>query len=75
MHDDEVRTRKRVALYGAVATIVLFFAFPVLALATPALDGIVDGVGVVYLVAIVELFGATIAATLYCRWMNRLEER
>jgi hypothetical protein len=70
----EASARKRVALIGALITIVGFFAFPILALATPALDGIVDGVGVFYLVAVVELFGATIAATLYCRWLNRLEE-
>jgi hypothetical protein len=71
----EASARKRVALWGALITIILFFAFPILALATPALDGIVDGVGVVYLVAVVELFGATIAAGVYCRWMNKLEER
>jgi uncharacterized membrane protein (DUF485 family) len=70
----EASARKRIALIGALITIVAFFAFPILALATPALDGIVDGVGVFYLVAVVELFGATIAATLYCRWLNRLEE-
>ena len=28
--DHSVRARKRVALYGALATIVLFFAFPVM---------------------------------------------
>ncbi len=71
----EVGARKRVALYGALATIVAFFAFPVLALATPALDGVVDGVGVVYLVGVVEIVGATLAAGVYCRWANRSEER
>jgi hypothetical protein len=49
--EQDIRARKRVTLYGALATIVVFFAFPVLALATPALDGVVDGIGVVYLVA------------------------
>ena len=73
--DHSVRVRKRVALVGALATIVLFFAFPVLAVATSVLDGVIDGVGVFYLVAIVELFGATIAAGVYCRWANRMEER
>jgi hypothetical protein len=73
--EQNVRVRKQVTLFGALATIVLFFAFPVLALATPALDGVVDGIGVVYLVGVVESVGATIAAVAYNRWMNRVEER
>jgi hypothetical protein len=73
--EQNVRVRKQVTLFGALATIVLFFAFPVLALATPALDGVVDGIGVVYLVGVVEIVGATIAAVAYNRWMNRVEER
>jgi uncharacterized membrane protein (DUF485 family) len=72
---DEVRARKRVVLMGAVVTIALFFAFPVLAFATPALDGVVDGVGVVYLVGVVEILGATLAAMVYNHWVNRAEER
>jgi hypothetical protein len=68
-----VRARKRVALLGALATIVLFFAFPVLALATPALDGVTGGIGVVYLVGAVEIVGATLAAVVYCRWADRAE--
>jgi hypothetical protein len=73
--EQDIRARKRVTLYGAIATIVLFFAFPVLALATPALDGVADGIGVVYLVGVVEIVGATIAAVVYNRWMNRVEGR
>ena len=73
--EQDIRARKRVTLYGALATIVLFFAFPVLALATPALDGVVDGIGVVYLVGFVEIVGATLAAVAYNRWMNRVEGR
>ena len=73
--EQHVHARKRVALFGALATIVLFFAFPVLALATPALDGVVDGVGVVYLVGVVEIVGATLAAVAYNRWMDRAEGR
>ena len=73
--EQHVRARKQVALFGAIATIVVFFAFPVLALATPALDGVVDGIGVVYLVGVVEIVGATIAAMAYNRWANRAEER
>jgi hypothetical protein len=73
--EQDIRARKRVTLYGALATIVLFFAFPVLALATPALDGVVDGIGVVYLVGVVEIVGATLAAVAYNRWMNRVEGR
>jgi uncharacterized membrane protein (DUF485 family) len=72
---DEVRSRKRLALYGSIATIVLFFAFPILAVTTPVFDGITGGVGVFYLVAVVELFGATIAAVAYCRWADRAEGR
>jgi uncharacterized membrane protein (DUF485 family) len=71
--DQSVRARKRVALFGALATIVLFFAFPVLALATPALDGVTGGVGVVYLVGVVEILGATLAAVAYCLWADRAE--
>jgi hypothetical protein len=73
--EQDIRARKRVTLYGAIATIVLFFAFPVLALATPALDGVTGGIGVVYLVGVVEIVGATIAAVAYNRWMNRAEGR
>jgi hypothetical protein len=42
---------------------------------TPVFDGITGGVGVFYLVAVVELLGATIAAMAYNRWMNRVEDR
>lgn len=71
--DQSVRARKRVAFFGALATIVLFFAFPVLAVATPALDGVTGGIGVVYLIGIVEIVGATLAAVAYCRWADRAE--
>ena len=71
--DQSVRARKRVALFGALAAIVLFFAFPVLAVATPALDGVTGGIGVVYLIGIVEIVGATLAAVVYCRWADRAE--
>jgi uncharacterized membrane protein (DUF485 family) len=73
--EQDVHARKRVALIGALATIVAFFAFPILALLTPALDGVVDGVGVVYLVGVVEIVGATVAAAVYCSWANRAERR
>jgi hypothetical protein len=35
----------------------------------------VDGVGVVYLVGVVEIVGATVAAAVYCSWANRAERR
>jgi hypothetical protein len=44
-----------------------------LALATPALDGVTGGIGVVYLVGVVEIVGATLAAVVYCRWADRAE--
>jgi hypothetical protein len=44
-----------------------------LALATPALDGVTGGIGVVYLVGVVEIVSATLAAVVYCRWADRAE--
>jgi len=37
------------------------------------LANVIGGIGVVYLIGIVEIVGATLAAVVYCRWADRAE--
>ncbi|WP_170221046.1 DUF485 domain-containing protein [Amycolatopsis cihanbeyliensis] len=68
-----IRRRKRVALTAAAITLVGFMAFPVITSFTTLLDGVVNGIGVGYLVGFAVMVLPVLGAVAFCLWANRVE--
>ena len=73
--EQHVRARKQVALFGAIATIVSSSRSRCSRSRRRRSTASLTASAVVYLVGVVEILGATIAAMAYNRWANRAEER
>ncbi len=71
--DDRARHRVHVVLTAGGALVIAVMALPVLASFTSALDGVVAGVGVAYIVGFAEFVLALVGAVAYCRWIDRFE--
>lgn len=71
--DQMASSRIRVVLTASVVVLVLILALPVLTSFTSALDGVVAGIGVAYVVGFGEFVLAMAGAVVYCRWVNRIE--
>jgi len=75
-HDEnrELTVRRRIALFGGLAALVLFMAVPVLTVCTRWFDGKVGGLGAGYLAAAFAILFPLAGAHLYTRWANRWED-
>jgi uncharacterized membrane protein (DUF485 family) len=71
--DALARRRIRVVLIGSVLLVAAVMALPVLTSFTHALDGVVGGIGVAYIVGFGEFVLAMAGAVTYCRWADRLD--
>jgi uncharacterized membrane protein (DUF485 family) len=72
--DDQFASRRiRAVLTASAVVLVLILALPVLTSFTSALDGVVGGIGVAYIVGFGEFVLAMAGAVVYCRWVNRIE--
>ncbi len=73
--DENARRRIRVVLSASAVVLVVVMALPILTSFTSALDGVVGGVGVAYIVGFFEFVFALVGAVAYCRWISRMETR
>lgn len=72
--DDQFAGRRiRAAVTASAVVLVLILALPVLTSSTSALDGVVGGIGVAYIVGFGEFVLAMAGAVFYCRWADRIE--
>src|SRR5579859_1600271 len=73
--DEFARRRIRVALGASAVVLVVVMLLPILTSFTSALDGVVGGVSVAYIVGFFEFVFALAGAGAYCRWIKREEAR
>src|ERR1700735_2857053 len=72
--DDQFAGRRiRTVVTASAVILVLILALPVLTSFTSALDGVVGGIGVAYVVGFGEFVLAMAGAVVYCRWVDRIE--
>ncbi len=73
--DEFARRRIRVVLSASAVVLVTVMLLPILTSFTSALDGVVAGVSVAYIVGFFEFVFALAGAVAYCRWIKRMEAR
>src|ERR1700735_2702671 len=72
--DDQFADRRiRAVVTASAVVLVLILALPVLTSFASALDGVVGGIGVAYIVGFGEFVLAMAGAVVYCRWVDRME--
>ncbi|WP_242904818.1 hypothetical protein [Actinomadura terrae] len=67
LDDARITQHKRLVLTLAGVTFLVFMSFPVLTSFTPALDGVVNGIGVAYIVGLALVVAPVLGAMAYRR--------